>query len=86
MNPSSELISEFKVVQFNNNAEFSQTGDVTIFTKSGANSFHGSAFEYLQNSALDAPTTVSTARRTKHTTRLAELQRPARLPPVKGQG
>jgi hypothetical protein len=54
MNPSSELISEFKVTQFNNNAEFSQLGDVTISTKSGTERFHGSAFEYLQNSALDA--------------------------------
>ena len=54
MNPSSELISEFKVTQFNNNAEFSQAGDVTITTKSGANQAHGSAFEYLQNSVLDA--------------------------------
>ena len=56
MNPSSELISEFKVTQFNNNAEFAQLGDVTIITKSGTNSYHGSAFEYLQNSALDATT------------------------------
>jgi hypothetical protein len=54
MNPSSELISEFKVTQFNNNAEFSQIGDVTISTKSGTKNFHGSAFEYFQNSALDA--------------------------------
>jgi Carboxypeptidase regulatory-like domain len=54
MNPSSELISEFKVTQFNNNAEFSQLGDVTISTKSGTKNFHGSAFEYFQNSALDA--------------------------------
>jgi hypothetical protein len=54
MNPSSELISEFKVTQFNNNAEFSQLGDVTISTKSGTEKFHGSAFEYLQNSAFDA--------------------------------
>ena len=54
MNPSSELISEFKVTQFNNNAEFSQLGDVTISTKSGTQYFHGSAFEYFQNSALDA--------------------------------
>jgi hypothetical protein len=52
MNPSSELISEFKVAQFNNNAEFAQLGDVTISTKSGGDQFHGSAFEYLQNSAL----------------------------------
>ncbi len=56
MNPSSELISEMRVTQFNNNAEFSQLADVTIITKSGTNNFHGSAFEYLQNSALDATT------------------------------
>jgi hypothetical protein len=54
MNPSSELISEFKVTQFNNNAEFAQIGDVTISTKSGGDQFHGSAFEYFQNDALDA--------------------------------
>jgi carboxypeptidase family protein len=54
MNPSSELISEFKVTQFNNNAEFAQLGDVTISTKSGTDQFHGSAFEYLQNDAFDA--------------------------------
>src|SRR5215471_16158905 len=56
MNPSSELISEFKVAQYNNNAEFSQAGDVTIITKSGTNQLHGSAFEYMQNSGLDART------------------------------
>jgi hypothetical protein len=54
MNPSSELISEFKVTQFNNNAEFAQMGDVTISTKSGGNQFHGSLFEYFQNDAFDA--------------------------------
>src|SRR5450432_1388414 len=54
MNPSSELISEFKVTQFNNNAEFSQIGDVTISTKSGSDQFHGSLFEYIQNDAFDA--------------------------------
>lgn len=54
MNPSSELISEFKVTQFNNSAEFSQAGDVTITTKSGSNQWHGSGFEYFQNSGLDA--------------------------------
>jgi hypothetical protein len=54
MNPSSELIGELKVSQFNNNAEFAQLGDITITTKSGTDQFHGSLFEYLQNSALDA--------------------------------
>jgi hypothetical protein len=52
--PSSEGIAELQVTAFNNNAEFSQVGDVTFTTKGGTNSFHGSAFEYLQNDALDA--------------------------------
>ena len=52
--PSSEGIEELKVTAFNNNAEFAQVGDVTFTTKSGTNRFHGSGFEYLQNSALDA--------------------------------
>ena len=56
MNPSSELISEFRVSQFSNNAEFAQLGDITIATKSGAEHYHGSLFEYLQNSMLDATT------------------------------
>jgi Carboxypeptidase regulatory-like domain len=54
MNPSSELISEFRVSQFNNNAEFAQLGDITIATKSGTEHYHGGLFEYLQNSVLDA--------------------------------
>lgn len=52
--PSSEGISETKVTAFNNNAEFAQIGDVTFTTKSGTNKWHGSAFEYFQNAALDA--------------------------------
>jgi hypothetical protein len=52
--PSSEGIAELKVTSFNNNAEFSQVGDVTFTTKNGTNAVHGSLFEYLQNDALDA--------------------------------
>ncbi|HEY7181683.1 MAG TPA: TonB-dependent receptor, partial [Blastocatellia bacterium] len=52
--PSSEILGEFKVTAFNNNAEFAQIGDVTVTTKGGGNQFHGSLFEYHQNSALDA--------------------------------
>lgn len=52
--PSSEGIQEMKVTAFNNNAEFSQLGDVTFITKSGTNQYHGSLFEYLQNDKLDA--------------------------------
>jgi hypothetical protein len=52
--PSSEGIAELKVTAFNNNAEFSQVGDITFTTKGGTNNFHGSLFEYLQNDKLDA--------------------------------
>lgn len=52
--PSPEGIAELKVTAFNNNAEFSQVGDVTFTTRGGTNNFHGSLFEYLQNDALDA--------------------------------
>lgn len=52
--PSQEGIAAVKITAFNNSAEFSQVGDVTFTTKSGANQYHGSLFEYLQNDALDA--------------------------------
>ena len=52
--PSAEGIAELKVTAFNNNAEFSQVGDVTFTTKGGTNQYHGTLFEYLQNDAFDA--------------------------------
>ncbi len=52
--PSQEDIAAVKITAFNNSAEFSQVGDVTFTTKSGSNKYHGSLFEYFQNSALDA--------------------------------
>jgi len=52
--PSMENIAEMKITAFNNNAEFAQIGDVTFVTKSGTDQLHGSAFEYFQDSALDA--------------------------------
>lgn len=65
MFPSSEMLGEFKVSAINNNAEFATTGDVTVTTKSGANRIHGSAFEYLQNRALDATTYGSSQKQAK---------------------
>ncbi|MBV9771867.1 MAG: carboxypeptidase regulatory-like domain-containing protein [Bryobacterales bacterium] len=54
MYPSTEMLAEFKVSAINNNAELESSADVTVTTKGGSNTFHGSAFEYLQNRALDA--------------------------------
>jgi Carboxypeptidase regulatory-like domain len=54
--PTVEGIQEFKVLTNNAGAEFGRAGGavVVINTKSGGNEFHGSVFEFLRNSALDA--------------------------------
>jgi hypothetical protein len=64
--PSPEGIAELKVTAFNNNAEFSQVGDVTFTTRGGTNQYHGSLFEYLQNDALDARVLNFTQKAPKH--------------------
>ncbi|HND20794.1 MAG TPA: carboxypeptidase-like regulatory domain-containing protein, partial [Acidobacteriota bacterium] len=52
--PSVESIAEFKVSSFNNSAEFGQVTDLTTTSRSGQNEFHGSAFWFHQNRALNA--------------------------------
>jgi len=52
--PSLESIAEITVQGVGNTAEFSAVGDVTTISKSGTNVFHGDAFWYSQNRALDA--------------------------------
>ena len=42
--PSSESISELRTDGALNNAEFGQPGEVTVVTKAGTNTIHGSAF------------------------------------------
>lgn len=54
--PQVDAIQEFKVLTTAYAPEWGRTsgGIVTFATKSGTNQLHGSAFEYLRNSALDA--------------------------------
>jgi len=53
---SLENVQEFRVDSNNYPAEFGTGtgGQISVVTKSGGNKFHGSAFEYLRNDALDA--------------------------------
>ncbi|HUL33882.1 MAG TPA: carboxypeptidase-like regulatory domain-containing protein [Candidatus Eisenbacteria bacterium] len=49
-------IQEFKVLTYNYSAEFGTRAGPTVLisTKSGSNDFHGSLFEFLRNTSLDA--------------------------------
>jgi hypothetical protein len=51
-----DAIQEFSVLTSNYSAEYGKTsgGVVNAITRSGTNSFHGSAYEFLRNSKLDA--------------------------------
>ena len=51
-----EGIQEWRVITNTLSAEYGMTmgSQMTIVTKSGTNSFHGSAFEYVRNSKFDA--------------------------------
>ena len=71
-----DAIAEFKVQQNNYSAQYGQGGGTVtqIVSKSGTNQFHGSAFDYVRNSAMDArnffATTVAPYRRNEFGTTL----------------
>jgi hypothetical protein len=54
--PIVDTVQEFKVQSHNDEAQFGQAtgGIVNVITKSGTNDFHGSLWEFLRNSDLDA--------------------------------
>lgn len=58
---SPEAVDEFKTLQFNFPPQYGFTGDaiIALTLKSGTNQLHGSAYDFLQNAALDANSWVN---------------------------
>jgi hypothetical protein len=54
--PSPEAVEEFKVQQSNFSAEYGFSGAsvINMVTRSGTNSFHGSAYDFIRNTITDA--------------------------------
>lgn len=62
--PNLDAISEFRIITSNFDAEYGEYsgGQISVVTKSGTNNFHGSAFDFLRNTDLDARNYFSPAR------------------------
>src|ERR1700726_1299621 len=61
--PSIDAIQEFKVLTYNYSAEWGTRGGPTVLvtTKSGTNQVHGTVFEFLRNTDLDAKSFFATS-------------------------
>jgi hypothetical protein len=64
--PNLDSIAEFRILTSNTDAEYGNYsgGLINVVTKSGGNAFHGSVFEFLRNTDLDAKNYFSTQRST----------------------
>ncbi len=58
INPNPDAVAEFRVLESNYGAEYGRNagGVVSVVSKSGSNSLHGTLYDYLRNDALNANT------------------------------
>lgn len=56
LNPNPDTIAEFKILTSDYTAEYGRNGAgvISVVTKSGANTLHGSAFDFARNTDFDA--------------------------------
>jgi outer membrane receptor protein involved in Fe transport len=62
-NPNPDAVAEFRILTNNYTAEYGRNGGgtVSVVTKSGTNSLHGSLFDYLRNDAFNANSFINKA-------------------------
>jgi len=62
--PNLDAIAEFRIVTSNFDAEYGEFsgGQISVITKSGSNGLHGSAFDFLRNTDVDARNYFSPSR------------------------
>jgi hypothetical protein len=55
-NPNPDTIAEFRILESNYSAEYGRNagGVISVVTKSGTDTFHGSGFDFLRNNDLNA--------------------------------
>ena len=64
--PTNDAVQELQVIQNEYDAQYERSGAgvVTLITKTGGNNYHGEAFDYMRNNALDANTWSNNANNT----------------------
>ena len=82
--PPIDAIGEFKIINNNQTAQYGLASGIVSFAfNSGANDFHGSLFEFLQNDALNANGATINELRTRPECQVAPLPTQCKKSPLK---